>query len=419
MADLSPPSADEWRRNWPVVLAGLAGVALTIVHLYSTGVMIVPLEQEFGWSRAQISSGLMIHSLFGVVMAPAIGGMVDRVGARRIALFGAPLLCAALAALAMTTSSIWSWWILWALLSVAGGMIGNTVWTAGVASLFSSGRGLALAITLCGNGLGAMIVPIATQLAVQTFGWRMAYVVLAGSCALLTLPLIYMFFTSAIDRRRMAPPDRAAARADYLPGISAAEAWKSPRFIKLACAASIVVLVTTGIIPNIVLILSSQGMTPATAAAISGLVGVGSITGRLCGGYLLDRLDANRVAAVSVLFPIVTGALLLAMPGSVSAAFLAVLLLGLAVGAEYDAVAYLVTRHFGLRNYGGIFGVIAGLATLMAGAGPFASNALFDITGSYAPALMLMIGGCLLASAIFLMLGPYPSFEDSASHHRD
>ena len=76
-------AAQEWRANWKVVLAGMLGGSLASVHIYSFGVMIQPLEQEFGWSRTHIASGLLVVSIAGVLLATLVGAAIDRFGPRR------------------------------------------------------------------------------------------------------------------------------------------------------------------------------------------------------------------------------------------------------------------------------------------------------------------------------------------------
>src|SRR5690349_19291781 len=108
-------STSEWRQHWTLLLPCIAGVMLCAVHGYSLGVMIGPLEREFGWSRAQISAGPLIISMIAIVAAPLVGSAVDRFGPRRIAVFGVLFFCSALGLLSTATTSIWSWWGLWTL----------------------------------------------------------------------------------------------------------------------------------------------------------------------------------------------------------------------------------------------------------------------------------------------------------------
>lgn len=415
MRTIGSSAADEWRESWPVVLAGLAGIMLFTVHTYSLGVMIAPLEREFGWSRAQISAGPMIVAVCGVVMAPVVGFVIDRFGPRRVGVIGATLLCAALAMLSTATGSIGSWLTLWTVLALIAVFVGPTVWTAAVSSLFHAGRGFALAVTLCGTGLGSSLVPIVSSHLVDWYGWRGAYLGLAAFWGVLTLPLVYFCFSSAIDRRRLASRTGSAARPEALDGVTAREGFRSIRFVKLAMAAFALTLALSGFIVNLVPILTLDGLPRNTAAAIAGLIGVGAIIGRLCGGMLLDRINGNLVAGVAVTLPIVSSVLLIFLPGQVLVAFAAVLLAGLATGAELDAVAYLVTRHFGLRNFGALFGTISGLLVLANGLGPLLMNYTYDLTRSYQPSLWAMIPICLMSSVLFLTLGPYPGFAASPS----
>lgn len=401
--------AGEWRRHWPVVVASMAGVTLFTVHTYSIGVMIAPLESEFGWTRSQISSGPMIVAMLGVLMAPIAGLAIDRFGPRRVAIPGTVLLCVVLALLSTATASMASWWTLWTLLGLAAVWIGPPVWTAAIATLFHSGRGLALALTLCGSGIGASLVPITTNYFVEHYGWRSAYLGLAGLWGLITLPLVFCCFAGAVDARRGTTEPQPV-----LSGFAVREGLQRASFWKMALGASLHTLVCSSLLVNMVPILSDEGMARATAAAIAGVVGIGSIVGRVCGGYLLDRMNGNGIAGVSVAIPIVSGALLLSFPGSVAMSVAAVLILGLAIGVELDAVAYLAARHLGLRSFGALFGTISGILVLANGLGPFIVNSVYDATRSYDALLWAVIPAGTLSAALFFSLGPYPTFSAAA-----
>ncbi len=403
-------ASNEWAQNWPVVLASAAGVALSTVHIYSLGVMIAPLEAEFGWSRAQISSGMMIGSVVALLLSPFVGILVDRLGPRRIALCGGTAYCVLVAMLSLAGPSIWSWMALWTALAIGVKGLIPLIWTAAVSSLFVRARGLALALTLCGAGLGATLTPIVTSYLNEAYGWRMAYVGLGAFWAVLVLPLLFFLFTSAKDQQRSAPPSEKPVAAIMLTGLTAREGFRSLRFYKLAFAAFGIALVAVSFTVNLVPILTSTGLSQMNAAEIAGIVGLASITGRLCGGYLIDRINGNLVAAVAVLLPIVSCMLLLSMPGEPGASKLAAVFLGLSLGAELDAVAYLATRHLGMLRFGLLFGVISGLLSFATGLGPLVVSYSFDMTGSYSLALWTYIPICAVTSLLFLSLGHYPAF---------
>ena len=171
-------------------------------------------------------------------------------------------------------------------------------------------------------------------------------------------------------------------------------------------------LVIISFVSNFIPIFSASGIPRAQAAGIAGLIGISTVVGRLIGGYLLDRINGGIVGGVSLLAPAISAMLVLANPGSVTMASAAVLILGLSLGAELDCVAYLTTRHFGLKNFGTIFGVISGILALATGLGPFFVNLAYDMTGSYTIALEAYVPLALLASALFFSLGRYPQFVD-------
>lgn len=400
-----PPVFDrqEWRQGWPVVAASLAGITLCSAHGYTIGVMIVPLEQAFGWSRSAITGGLLIIALVAIVAAPLAGRLADHFGPRRVALAGVPLFCLAFGLLATANGNIWQWWGLWLFLALGNMLILPTIWTLGISGRFVANRGKALAFALCGTGLAAAILPPVTTRLIAAYGWQGAYLGLALAGLVIVLPLTWFCFRPAPLKPAPAP---AAAAA---PGKGELRAeLRSPRFLKLLAASTVFSLAICALTTNAVPVLRGLGHQAIAAADIAALMGIGSVIGRIAGGFLLDRFDARKVAAISVAAPIVTALLLIFGGDDRLVASFACLFLGLAIGAEVDACAYLAARHFGLRNFGALFGTINGLMLFGNGVAPFAANYVYDVTQSYDPVLWAQIPACLLAAALFLWLGRYP-----------
>ena len=407
--------ASEWQQHWTVLIACVAGVTLCAVGGYSLGVMMGPLQAAFGWTRAQITAGPLILSVIAIFTAPLVGVAVDRFGPRRIGVLGVFLFCLALGLLSTATANIWSWWGLWLLLSIAGMLVLPMIWTMAINGFFIKNRGMALAIALCGTGLTAATVPLLTNYLVNEHGWRMAYVWLASISFIVAFPLVWFFFHSVADNRRTNTNIGEQAAAPVLSGVTAREGLKSARFLKLVGAIVVYSAATCALTSNAVPIIIAQGIDRTSAAALAGLVGIGSLTGRLCGGFLLDRFNANKVAAGSVLTPIVSVLLLLTAPGSTNATMIAALILGLSVGTELDACAYLAARHFGLKSFGTLFGMINGLLLFFNGFAPFAANYAYDVMGNYHAVLWIEIPACLIAAMLFLLMGPYPDFKEEAA----
>lgn len=398
----------ELRQNWRVLLPCWAGITLCATHGYALGVTIVPIEQEFGWARAQISGGLMIIALMSLVGAPLIGTLVDRIGPRRIGLFGVVFYCSALALLSTASGDVRSWWLLWAVVGIGSMCILPTLWTKAINMWFDRNRGLALALALCGTGVTASIVPPLTHFLVSEYGWRGAYIGLGVIGLVFTLPLVVVFFPAGGPAGVMKEDGTSAP--DELHGFSARQGYSKPSFLKLAIALGLFSTSICAFTTNAVPVLLAQGLTAAVAASVAGLLGIGSITGRLVGGFLLDRFDAAKVAAISVSLPIFAVLLLMATPGSVLTAAIAWFVVGLSVGTEVDCAAYLAARHFGLKSFGALFGTMNGLMLFGAGIAPVLGNLIYDLTKSYDIMLWAQIPACLITAVLFLMLGPYPRF---------
>ena len=394
---------DEWRANGMVAFTSMAGITLCSSHGYTIGVMIAPLEEEFGWSRSAITSGLLIIATLAVVLAPLTGRLADRIGPRKVALAGVPMFCLGFGMLALATSDIRTWWALWLFLALGNMACLPTIWAAAINTHFDRNRGKALAIAMCGTGLASFILPRVTPRLIEAYGWRWSYVMIAVAGFLIVYPLTLAYFRSAHEKpgKRHAPPPSRALKGEML----------SARYLKLLGASTFFSVTICALTTNAAPLMRSFGYSNIAAGDIASWMGLGSIIGRLLGGVLLDRFDAKKVAAISVMAPMVTAILLLAAGENHMIAVLAMLILGLAIGTEVDACSYLAARHFGIGNFGALFGFINGLMLFGNGVAPFLANYVYDQTHSYDSSLWVQLPACTAAAVLFLMLGKYPDEE--------
>jgi MFS family permease len=405
----------EWKAGWPVVLAAAVGFGVVTVHYHSLGVMIRPLSDLFGWSRGQISAGLMIGSFGIMVLGPVFGNIADRIGARRMALLGICAYSAGLVAIGLSGPSIWTWYAAWTFMGVGQAMAAGTVWTMAIASRFERHRGLALALALSGTGLIAAFAPVLTFAVFEAHGWRAAYFVLAGGIIVFVLPLLWALFWDASDLARrdakrvggIAPSAAVVAKA----GLTLAEALRTLRFWQMGLAFLIAALSISAMLIHFQPMLIDGGLPPASAAAIAAVIGPSLVFGRLIGGYLLDRVFAPLVAMVVFLIPTISCFLLFNYQGGWQDALIIGICLGAAAGAELDLIAYLTARYFGLKSYGAIYGILGGLFAVGAGLAPVLAGAAFDITGSYQTILLIFGMGLLTCATMIGLLGKYPSHE--------
>jgi predicted MFS family arabinose efflux permease len=165
-----------------------------------------------------------------------------------------------------------------------------------------------------------------------------------------------------------------------------------------------------GLIPNMENILKLSGFQHPSIVTLTSLIGLSVIVGRILGGWLIDRFWAPAVAAVLLSAPAAACQILLASDLSYHAAMLAIALIGMAAGAEYDLLAYMVARYFGMKSYGSIYGSLYSFFALGAGLGPVFFGANFDRTHAYHLSLNLASVLFIAPALLLLLLGRYRDF---------
>jgi MFS family permease len=401
----------EWRSYWFLPLAAALGYSTSVIHVYSLGPYIEPLQQAFGWSRAQTSVGISIASFISAIFCIPVGIIVDRIGPRRVGLAGVLAMAAAFALLSTATGSMTNWVMLWTILAFGTLFVQATVWTSAVASRFHHSRGFAFAITLSGASVSATVFPLLATWLIGAYGWRTAFWGMACIWAALVFPALFFGFRGAQDGGA-AKQAAEIAPARVLKGVTLAEGLRSPTLYKLLMASCLFSFTTIGALVHFVPILKDAGAEPLAAAGIASLVGIFSIIGRLGTGLLLDRFPAHLIGATAFMLPIITAVLLLFAGSNPLAQAVAAAALGLTVGSEVDVVAYLAAKHFGLKNFGALYGALVMALSLGTAFGPLAAGSLFDHFSSYEPFLMLAIV-LMAASAIALIsLGHPPESGD-------
>jgi MFS family permease len=401
----------EFKKGWPVVLSAAIGIALGLSPLpfYTIGVFVQPLSQEFGWTQSQIQLGLAVMTLTVVVASPFVGWLADRIGARPVALTSVFLFGLSLASFALLNGDINQFYLTWAAMGIMGAGTLPITWTRGVNSWFVANRGLALGFALVATGLGgALATQIAGRLTAEV-GWREAYIGIAALPLLVSLPIALFMF----NERKDAADAPALAQSSL--GMTLGQAVFHWRFWLLAVAFVPISLALGGVVPNLVPILTSEGFTREQAIGMASLIGLVVAVGRVGGGWLIDRFWAPRIAFIMLAAPVI-GLVELSLPGSIDYAFAvgAIVLIGLALGVEYDFMAFMTARYFGMRSYAAVYGALYGFFALGAGLGPVWYARMAEANGGdFGQALL--IGGLmtLVGAAMLPILGAYPDFKKS------
>jgi predicted MFS family arabinose efflux permease len=297
------------------------------------------------------------------------------------------------------------WILLWLLYSAAGQLILMQAWTAAVASNFVAGRGLALAITLTGSAVTATLIPRTAVWLISSYGWRGAYGVMGLIWAVGGGLLVFLLFRSKQDEAR---GGKAAASNEALAGVSAREGLTSARFAKIAVTALVGEIVIVPLVVNLIPMLHEGGIVRENAAWVAGAIGASAVVGKLACGAVAHRVGGQYIMAFLLALPIATAMILMEPNPTVLSAILAASFLGFSSGGQLEMLVYMVARHFGLRAFGAIFGVIGGVLSLAIGVGPIIAGKIFDLTGSYYLMLVADIPLSLIGVGLMLILGNYP-----------
>lgn len=408
----------EFQRGWRIVVLALVGAAtgVSVTLLYGFGAFVLPLAKAFGWPRGDLQIAISCLS-GGVVVASQMAGWLNlRLGMRRVTLASLAALPFAFFALTLVRGSIGWLYLGFFLVPIVGFGVTFVTWTQLVTQWFDRRRGLALALVLCGSGLSAAVLPRSLTWAIERWDWRAGFWLLGLLTAVLTLPLAWRLLVPSpadtADTARGAtaappPADPASFRATL----------RSRRYWTLNVALTLVVSAVVGMVTNAVPLLHDIGLSPADAASVFGAFGGALVGGRLLAGWLIDRLWAPGVAAATLLTPAVGCAMLWSANAAWSHALLAlaVALVGVGAGAEFDLSAYLVARYFDLKDYGRLFGLHLGLITAGSMLAPFLFAAMYRASGGYGPLLAYCAACCVAGPVLLLTMGRQPPLASASA----
>jgi MFS family permease len=396
-----------FHNRWWVVFAAICGLIVGSgpIGVFAFGVFLKPVTQDLGVGREFFSSGLVAYSALNALGCLPLGYLLDRYGARRVMIPGVLLYAIGTAAYAMITASPVMMYLAF---SIAGifSSIGSPVPYGYVISLwFDRRRGLAMGIAMAGVGIGVAIVPQIAALLITTFSWRTAYLGLA------VLVIVIAWLPVALFIREPTHADRATdadiAPPDGLPGVAAMAAITgSWRFWALTIAFFLAVVAINGTLTHVIALLTDRGVSLQAAISTLSASGIALLAGRILAGWCIDRFHGVIVAIGFFIVPMV-GIALLASGAGGATPLLGTILCGLAVGAEVDLMAFFVSRYFGLKAYGKIYGAMFAAFTFAQGFGPSIAGWSFDRFHSYGPAFMIFEGLLLVTCLLLAPLGRY------------
>jgi MFS family permease len=367
------------------------------------GVIVRPLEAEFGWDRASIAMAVSISFLMFGLAGPLLGRLIDRVGPRTVATCALALIGLGAAGTLLMTK-VWQMQLIWGVVVGAGSGGTSMVMGSAVANRwFYQRRGLALGILGAAMSAGQLVfVPTIMQLTLHR-GWRAATLLVAAGVAILILPVSLLLRNQPADQglRPYGVSDAVAIPPPLRPDPHPMRAAvRSVDFWLLAGSFAICGLTTSGLfqthlIPHGV----EHGFSEMTMAVAMGVMGATDIVGTIASGWICDKFGKRRPLAFYYFFRGVS-LFLLPQVTSEGALFSFAVLYGLNWISTVPATSALAADLFGRQNVGTVFGWIffshqVGSAIASYGAG-LARVWLGDYTAAFlAGGLLAMIGSLM------------------------
>jgi predicted MFS family arabinose efflux permease len=395
--------------GWVVVCLTFFSILVVAGVRSISGILMLPLEQEFEWSRSGISFAFALNLILYGFSGPFIAAAMERIGIRKIMIWALVLLVAALC-IVVNITSIWQFHIVWGIIIALASGVFLTVLSATVANRwFEKRRGMVLGMLMASTAAGQLIfLPFLSGI-IELYSWRTAIYIFVG-LGILTIPLIAIWMRDRPSDKGLFP---YGAANDYIPSptskknpISSAfeGLWigvRSLPFWLLAssyfvCGASTAGLIGTHFIPAS----THHGIPPVQAAGLLAFMGIFNIIGSVFSGWLSDRFD-NRW--LLFWYYGLRGLTLLFLPYAfeLQSYFILIAFIvfyGLDWIATVAPTVRLATDHFGKEQGSIIYGWLFAAHQLGSGAAAFMGGYMYEHYHSYTITFLSAGILCILAT---------------------
>jgi len=394
----------ESSQTYIVITAFLALFAIVGFAYYGLPFFYDFMMKEFGYSRAEVTSGnavgkLIVAPLFGFIA----GWLIDRYGPRRLMMLGGVLMGIAFIGLAYS-SSLWMFYIFYvfnALGYVFGGPLPCQVL---ISRWFDKNRGKAMGIAYLGIGTGGALVPLLAAELQANVGWQYALNILGVMIVLIALPLAFFIKDPATAARKVKQANAYVPMNNIL---------RNPNFYLLAFGSMCSIGAVGGMGQHLKLYLRDLEFTQAGAAQVMSIVLLSSLAGRLLMGFLADLI--NRKYVMILIYLIVAGAIgFLFLPDFQYKIYVFAAIFGIGLGGDYMIIPLMAGDLFGVKALGRTMGIILVADGMAESLFPVLVGKIYDMNNSYAVGFTILICVALLGAVIVSFLPKTRQFGTAA-----
>jgi len=377
--------------GWVIAGACFAATLTLGEAMWTFGVFFKPLQREFGWSRAVVSSGYTAFLIGFGVSAVATGRLADRYSPRPI-LFISAILAGLGVSLCSQVQSINQLRIF----LLVGGLGGGATWSVPATTVqrWFHGRpraGLALGIVIAGVGIGGLIFAPLVNYLIISYGWRTAYVLVG------LLFFVVMTASSLVIKQNPDKIGKASEMAENRRAYSFARSWTTrkimatPSFFGITFVHSTVVFAFHIVAVHLVPHATDLGISPTASAMALGLFGGFSVPGRVMAGYMADRLGWQKILPAS-LFGLALFLVWLLFVRGPWMLYGFVLFYGISHGGRAASHLGILGQFFGMQSLGTLIGFTMAIGIFIGALAPYIAGSIFDVTGSYHFVFVILIG---------------------------
>ena len=392
--------------GWRVVAGAFVGMVLSNgIFTYGFTVLVDPIRVEFGVGLEQVMYSLTLGTLFGLLVGPVIGILVDRYSVRYLMTLGSLITALGLYAISNTHSIAAFNLLVGVTMSLSMAMMSSMCGSAAVSRWFTASRGKALGIASMGSSFGGVVIPALLTWWVSVHGWRGAL----QNMALVTVLFVMPFVWSTVRNR----PSDMGLEGEGLPGAGAApgdsperslgvaDILRMPPFWLIGLSMGMIFAAFSSMLANLAPYAARLGTSEARISTMIALLAFGGVVGKFMFGMAADRVNLKKgLWSAHILLGIAF--LILLLEPAYPMLLLASAFFGLSTGGLLPVWNAMVARIFGVDSFGRAMGAMGPLITLSILPAYVVMGRLFDATGSYTLGLWVFSGAILLA-AIFLL----------------
>lgn len=387
------------------------------VFFYGYQAFFDPIKDTFGWSRTAMSFAHTLQRLEGGIAAPIVGFLFDRVGPRKLMLFGVTV--AGLGFILLSrVNSLWAYYLCFMVVSIGFSTGSTAVAMATIANWFIKKRTRALALMLTGFGLSGALVPVMVWLIDQS-GWRDTMFFMGIVLWLIGIPIALLMrhrpeqYGLLPDGETPQAEGSATEESNAIAKPSGVEAWppeidftarealRTRAFWFISLTYSIQVLASSAIFVHLITYLTTLDISRSIGAlAVTGMT-LTSLVGRLGFGWLGDIRDKRHLLVVTLSLQCI-GVLILANITSPWHLIPFLIAYSPAYGGPIPLRPAIIGEYFGRTSFGAIQGIMMTVTVIGGLIGPIFAGWMCDVTGSYRLAFVILAFTSLAAIPVIL-----------------